>query len=71
MIDRIKGFGGEDFGSQVEGLKEQALDLSATAREKFSQGSELVRNYTMREPAKALGIALGMGVFLGWLIKRR
>lgn len=71
MIDRIKNFGGEDFGAQVEGLKESALDMSASAREKFSQGSEMIRNFTAREPGKALGIALGMGVFLGWLIKRR
>jgi ElaB/YqjD/DUF883 family membrane-anchored ribosome-binding protein len=71
MIDRIKEYGGEGFGSQVEGLKEKALDMSATAREQLSRGSEYVRNFTLREPAKALGIALGMGVFLGWLIKRR
>jgi ElaB/YqjD/DUF883 family membrane-anchored ribosome-binding protein len=71
MIDRLKNLGGGDLGGQVEGLKESALDMTATAREKLSQGGEFVRSFTVREPTKALGIALGMGVLLGWLIKRR
>jgi len=71
MIDRLKNFGGEELGARAEGLKESALDLTATAREKLVQGQGLVRNFTVREPAKALGLALGMGVLLGWLIKRR
>lgn len=71
MIDRLKNLGGQDLGETVEGLRESALDLTATAREKLARGQDFVRNFTIREPAKALGLALGMGVFLGWLIKRR
>ncbi len=72
MINRLtEKMGGQDFGSSVEGARESALDMAATAREKFSQGQAFVRDYTLREPAKALGIAAGIGVILGWLIKRR
>ena len=37
----------------------------------WPRGETLVRDYVVREPVKALGIALGIGVVLGWLIKRR
>jgi len=70
MIDRIRD-GVEGFGPQVEQVREQALDMMATARENLARGNEVVRRFTIEQPAKALGIALGMGVFLGWLIKRR
>jgi len=70
MIDRIQGFE-TDFGAQGDMLKEMALDFSATARERLAEGSETVRNYIVEHPERALGIALGLGVFLGWLIKRR
>ena len=71
MIDRIPGLGGDGISDQMSYLKESALDATATAREKLSQGAVFVRNFTVREPVKALGVALGMGVMLGWLIKRR
>lgn len=70
MIDRIRDMG-EGMGPQVEQVREQALDMMATAREQWARGNEAVRHFTIEQPAKALGIALGMGVFLGWLIKRR
>jgi ElaB/YqjD/DUF883 family membrane-anchored ribosome-binding protein len=57
--------------SQAEVLKEQALELAAVARERFGNGARIVKDFTIKEPTKALGIALGVGVFLGWLIKRR
>lgn len=71
MFDRLKDMGGEDLGSKMGEARESALDMTATAREGLAKGQEFVREYTLREPAKALGFALGMGVFLGWLIKRR
>ncbi len=71
MINRLKEMGGEDFGSTMEDARESALDMAASAREKLSWGRSFVRDYTLREPAKALGIAAGIGVLLGWLIKRR
>ena len=53
------------------GLKEQALEAAATVKESLGKGSRIVTEYIVKEPAKALGLALGVGVLLGWLIKRR
>ena len=39
--------------------------------ERLNKGTDAVKDYTIQQPARALGIALGMGVLLGWLIKRR
>jgi ElaB/YqjD/DUF883 family membrane-anchored ribosome-binding protein len=70
MIDRIQDIG-SDQGPPLEQLKEQALIYAATARERLAEGQEKIREYIINEPARALGIALGVGVLLGWLIKRR
>jgi ElaB/YqjD/DUF883 family membrane-anchored ribosome-binding protein len=70
MIDRIKGID-PSYGPQLEEFKEQALNYTAAARERLSEGREKIREYIVNEPVRALGIALGMGVVLGWLIKRR
>jgi ElaB/YqjD/DUF883 family membrane-anchored ribosome-binding protein len=70
MIDRIQPLP-NDFSAQAELLKDKALDFSAVARERLAEGSEAVKTYIAEHPERALGIALGLGVFLGWLIKRR
>jgi ElaB/YqjD/DUF883 family membrane-anchored ribosome-binding protein len=70
MIDRMQGLESA-YGPQAEEMKERALEYAATAREQLSMGSERIRDYVVKEPARALGIALGVGVLLGWLIKRR
>jgi len=70
MIDRIQDVGA-GYGPQLDEFKEQALVYAATARERLVEGREKVREYIVNEPARALGIALGVGVLLGWLIKRR
>ncbi len=70
MIDRIREIE-EQSGLNLDQLREQALDMAATARERFTSGGEALKHYTTEQPARALGIALGMGVLLGWLIKRR
>lgn len=70
MIDRIREME-SGFGPTAEAAREKALDFAATARERFSQGSDAIKAYTIDQPARALGLALGMGVLLGWLIKRR
>ena len=70
MIDRIQGLESA-YGPLAEELKERALEYAATAREQLAMGSERIRDYVVKEPARALGIALGVGVLLGWLIKRR
>ena len=70
MIDRIRDLE-SSLGPQADQLKEAALDMAATAREQLTRGRDYVREFTIHQPAKALGLALGMGVLLGWLIKRR
>lgn len=70
MIDRLQGLEA-NLGPQTEELKERALEYAATARERLAEGSGLIRDYVVKEPARALGIALGVGVMLGWMIKRR
>lgn len=52
-------------------IKERALDVAATAKERVTGGTKILRDYIVKEPVRALGIALGMGVLIGWLIKRR
>ncbi len=66
MVDRSAG-----LEASVSDAKEKALELAATAREQFQTGTHLLRQYIVKEPTRSLGIALGMGVILGWLIKRR
>jgi len=70
MIDRIQ----EPSGVSAPGLddiKEQALNAWAVARERLTRSGQVIRDYTHEQPVRALGVALGVGVFLGWLIKRR
>ena len=70
MIDRIQGLESA-LGPQADELKERALEYAASARELLSEGTDKVKSYVVKEPARALGVALGLGVLLGWLIKRR
>jgi len=70
MIDRIPNLEAT-LGPQAEEVKELALEYAAVARERLAEGSEMVKGYVVKEPVRALGIALGVGVLLGWLIKRR
>jgi len=70
MIDRIEDIGA-GYAPQLDDVKEQALVYAAAARERLAEGRDKVRAYIVNEPARALGIALGVGVLLGWLIKRR
>ena len=52
-------------------IKERALEFAATAREQVSGRTRGLRDYIVKEPTRALGIALVLGVVVGWLIKRR
>jgi len=70
MIDRIREME-SDYGMSADAAREKAMELAATARERIAQGGEAIKAYTLEQPARALGLALGMGVLLGWLIKRR
>jgi len=70
MIDHARNIG-SGYRSPVGGLNEKALDVAAAARERLGIGREALRVFVTQRPAMALGLAVGLGVFLGWLIKRR
>jgi ElaB/YqjD/DUF883 family membrane-anchored ribosome-binding protein len=70
MIDRVQGTRSE-FTPQLEEIKAMARQDVAVARERLAEGNAIVKDYVAREPVKALGIALCVGVVLGWLIKPR
>ena len=70
MIDRPRESEG-DLDFQAHEFTEQMLQFAASARDRIAEGCEGVRDYVVKEPARALSVALGVGVLLGWLIKRR
>jgi ElaB/YqjD/DUF883 family membrane-anchored ribosome-binding protein len=70
MVDRTQDLE-SGLEARVDDVREMALELAATAREQVSRGNQLLRDYIVKEPTRAIAIALGMGVILGWLIKRR
>ncbi len=69
MEDRVQGMRAE-FTPQLAEIKSMARQDVAVARERLAEGRAMVSDYVVREPVKALGIALCIGVVLGWLIKR-
>jgi ElaB/YqjD/DUF883 family membrane-anchored ribosome-binding protein len=69
MNDRIAGMKSE-FTPQLDEIRAMAAQDVAVARERLAEGRALVTDFVTREPVKALGIALCVGVVLGWLIKR-
>lgn len=58
------------FTPQLEEIRAMALQDVAVARERLAERSAVVRDFVVNEPVKAIGIALCVGVVLGWLIKR-
>jgi ElaB/YqjD/DUF883 family membrane-anchored ribosome-binding protein len=58
-------------GPGLDQLQEQAEIVAAAASERLAEGRDKVRAFIVDKPARALGIALGVGALLGWLIKRR
>jgi len=51
--------------------KESGRHLQQTARSQFQFWSVRLRTIIVENPRTSLGVALGIGVVLGWLIKRR
>ena len=70
MIDRMQT-GASGLADQAEELKAQAFEYAESARARLAEGNAFLKDYVTKQPARALGIALGLGVVLGWLIKRR
>jgi len=57
--------------SQAQELAGLALQCAAIAGARIAGAKEQVKNYTRKEPMRALGIALGVGLAIGWWLKRR
>lgn len=70
MIDRLQP-PETGYADQAEELKARALEYAMNAQVRFAEGSEFLKTYVNKQPVRALGIALGLGVVVGWLIKRR
>jgi hypothetical protein len=70
MIDRILDRASA-IAAPPEELRQTALECRDIARARIGELSETLRAYTVREPARALSVAFGLGVFLGWIIRRR
>ncbi|KAI3593751.1 hypothetical protein D9X30_1478 [Cupriavidus sp. U2] len=49
---------------------DKLASIKASVSDSVSRGQECVTDYTHREPIKALGMALGIGVLLGALLCR-
>jgi ElaB/YqjD/DUF883 family membrane-anchored ribosome-binding protein len=69
MNDRVQDMKSE-FTPQIAELRAMARQDVAVARERLADGRAIVADYLVREPVKALGITLLIGVALGWLIRR-
>ena len=69
MENRVQGMKTE-FTPGLDDIKAMACQDMTVARERLAEQGAIVSDYVMREPVKALGIALGVGVVLGWLIRR-
>ena len=59
-----------EFTPQLEDIKAMGRQDIAFARERLVDGREMVRDFLVKEPVKALGITLCVGVALGWLLRR-
>ncbi len=69
MIDGVHG-NRTEFTPQLAEIKAMAHQDVAVARERLAEVRSLVSDYLVREPVKALGAALFIGVVVGWLIRR-
>ncbi len=70
MVDRTQSLeSGLSAGSMTSRKKPWTSRRRPASSSRAAANS--LRDYIVKEPTRALGIALGMGVILGWLIKRR
>jgi ElaB/YqjD/DUF883 family membrane-anchored ribosome-binding protein len=51
--------------------RESGHQIQEAARSQFDYWRARLRTMIMDNPGMSLGVALGIGVFVGWLIKRR
>ncbi|WP_172966145.1 DUF883 family protein [Cupriavidus pauculus] len=60
----------EKFLSKAAQGSDKLASIKASVTDSMSRGQECVTDYTHKEPMKALGMALGVGVLLGALLCR-
>ena len=70
-MDDHPGDAGAQAVAQPEESASPALWCAAIALGRLAEGKERVKEYVIQEPMRALGIALGVGVLIGWWTKRR
>jgi hypothetical protein len=70
-MDDHPGDAGAQAVAQSEEPASPALWCAAIALGRLAEGKERVKEYVIQEPMRALGIALGVGVLIGWWTKRR
>ncbi len=56
---------------QIEEARQRAIELGRNAQAQARQWLKYMETKVVQNPAASLGAALAVGVFLGWLIKRR
>lgn len=59
------------IAADAHAAREIALEYAEGVRTRLTEVGEEIKAYAVKEPARALGIALGIGVFIGWMIRRR
>lgn len=60
----------QTFLAKASQGSDKLSSIKASVTDSMSRGQECVTDYTHREPIKALGMALGIGVLLGALMCR-
>jgi ElaB/YqjD/DUF883 family membrane-anchored ribosome-binding protein len=70
MIDQARE-DERDLELEARALLERARSTAEAARQQLADGRDRLREYAVNRPIQALGIAFGLGVILGCLIKRR
>jgi len=64
-------YGRVTMGDGAYGSRGGVADVWGMARRQVWRVSDVLADFSVRRPAAAVGIALGMGALVGWLVKRR
>ncbi|MFO0952567.1 MAG: hypothetical protein U0835_15750 [Isosphaeraceae bacterium] len=70
MIDQIHP-AESTFADRAEELKASALEIAHTMGGQLATVNRRVQAAVNQDPVRALGVAFGAGLLLGWFIKRR
>jgi ElaB/YqjD/DUF883 family membrane-anchored ribosome-binding protein len=61
----------EETAHDIGELVEQGKELAGNIRDKAARGLKATHKAVQEHPYKAIGIALGVGVIIGFLLARR